>query len=98
MDELIEAQTKQFTADEQMAELGDIIFGCINLARHLSFNFEAAVQLTNEKFLRRFHHIEESLEQQHQNMSDCSFETLLNLWNEAKHHEHPTRPGLESRD
>ncbi|MEZ5916288.1 MAG: MazG nucleotide pyrophosphohydrolase domain-containing protein [Parvularculaceae bacterium] len=42
-------------------EYGDLLFVMANLSRHLDIDPEAAVRRANEKFRRRFAHIEESL-------------------------------------
>src|SRR5215467_9278988 len=43
------------------AEVGDLLFAVVNLARHLDVDPEGALRATNQKFERRFGHIEQSL-------------------------------------
>ncbi|MGB0744103.1 MAG: hypothetical protein ACPGSB_06215 [Opitutales bacterium] len=55
-----------------------------NLARHLRIDPEAAVRQTNEKFCRRFGHIELQLEAQDKSLEATSLEEMEALWDEAK--------------
>ena len=48
-------------ADEIEEEFGDLLFVMANLSRHLKVDPEAALRRANEKFIRRFGHIERRL-------------------------------------
>ncbi|MDF1688106.1 MAG: nucleoside triphosphate pyrophosphohydrolase [Cycloclasticus sp.] len=65
-------------------ELGDVLFSCINLARHLNVNPEWSLRLANQRFSNRFSHIEERLKESGKNIENCSLSTLDALWDEAK--------------
>lgn len=67
-----------------LEELGDVLFVCINLARHLQVNPEVALATANQRFLNRFRHMEQQLDQQNCTVKESSFEALLALWDEAK--------------
>ncbi len=71
-------------AMEREEELGDLLFCCVNLARHLGVNAEIALRGANNKFERRFRAIESELEQRGQRVQDCDPQTLDKLWEEAK--------------
>ncbi|OGT31124.1 MAG: hypothetical protein A3E87_04380 [Gammaproteobacteria bacterium RIFCSPHIGHO2_12_FULL_35_23] len=82
--ELEEAIHQQQPPTKIVLEFGDILFTCVNLARHLNTNVEMALHLANEKFIRRFQHIEQALKQENKKFTDLSFEQLLEYWNRAK--------------
>ncbi|WP_068089577.1 nucleoside triphosphate pyrophosphohydrolase [Polycladidibacter stylochi] len=66
------------------AELGDVLFAVANLARHLDILPEAALKRTNEKFRKRFAHIEAGAKQQKRPLNDLSLEEMEELWQAAK--------------
>ena len=68
-------------------ELGDLLFVVTNLARRLSVDPESALRRANQKFIRRFKHIEKSLEKDGRDVNAASLEDMENLWNEAKEME-----------
>ncbi len=70
--------------DDVSEELGDLMFCCINLGRHFQIDPELALRNTNEKFIRRFNFIEESLKKNNKSLADASLEEMDALWNEAK--------------
>lgn len=65
-------------------ELGDVLFSCVNLARHLDINPEWALRGANKRFFKRFSYIEEQLATRGVKMGDCSLGTLNELWTDAK--------------
>lgn len=68
-------------------ELGDLLFVCCNLARHLKTGPEDALRKANQKFTRRFHYIEAQLKKAGKQLQDSSLEEMDALWNEAKRQE-----------
>jgi ATP diphosphatase len=68
-------------------ELGDLLFACANLARHLKVDPEEALRGTNAKFERRFRFIEEALAQAGRTPSEASLEEMEALWQAAKQAE-----------
>lgn len=65
-------------------ELGDVLFAVANLARHCKVDPEVALRATNDKFERRFRHIEKRLAAQGRKPADASLEEMEALWQEAK--------------
>jgi nucleoside triphosphate diphosphatase len=65
-------------------ELGDVLFAVANLARHCKIDPEGALRATNDKFERRFRHIERRLAETGRRPADASLEEMEALWQEAK--------------
>lgn len=66
------------------AEIGDLLFAVVNLARHLGGDPEAVLRQTNLKFERRFAAIERALALRGKAPQDASLAEMDALWNEAK--------------
>jgi MazG family protein len=66
------------------AELGDLLFACVNLARHLEIDTEQAIALTNNKFIKRFNYIEDVLNAKNKTVFQANLDEMDALWNEAK--------------
>jgi MazG family protein len=69
------------------AEIGDVIFSCVNLARHMEVNPEVAVRQTNRKFEQRFRYVEQKLAAVNKELSEATLAEMESLWQEAKLHE-----------
>ena len=81
--------SEQIASGDQSAiqeELGDLLFSCVNLARHLGVDAETALREANGKFERRFRRVEQSLVQQGSSVSEASLDEMDRVWNEVKHH------------
>jgi len=81
--ELREAMQQQ---DQQSVfeETGDLLFSCVNLARHLDADAEESLRACNQKFERRFGFIEASLTRSGREMQHVSLQELEALWQMAK--------------
>ena len=66
------------------AEVGDLLFAAVNLARHLNADPEALLRQTNQKFERRFAAIEHALAKQGKAPKDATLAEMDKLWDEAK--------------
>ena len=66
------------------AEFGDVMFSLINAARLYKINPDNALELTNQKFIRRFNYLEEHTIKEGKNLKDMSLEEMDAIWNEAK--------------
>lgn len=85
--ELRQAMASGGSRENVMEELGDVIFACINLARHAQVNPEAALRTTNRKFEQRFRYIEQTLAGQERDLRDVPLAEMEALWQEAKARE-----------
>jgi tetrapyrrole methylase family protein/MazG family protein len=70
--------------EEVTAELGDLFFVLVNLARWRKVDAESALRGTNLKFKKRFAHVEQGAKKQGRNLSDMTLEEMDAFWNEAK--------------
>jgi nucleoside triphosphate diphosphatase len=66
------------------AEVGDLLFAVVNLARHLDADPEAVLRATNAKFERRFASIERALAARGKSPAQSSLAEMDALWDEAK--------------
>jgi ATP diphosphatase len=87
-EELTELQQEVDSGDKarQEEELGDLMFACVNLARHLSIDPERALAKANNKFKRRFESIDAQLDLK--NNKSLAIDTLEQAWQKAKKAEH----------
>jgi tetrapyrrole methylase family protein/MazG family protein len=78
--ELVEAET----ADHRAEELGDLLFVLVNVGRKTGIEVEAALRGANDKFRRRFRHVELAAADRGTALRDMTFEELDALWDAAK--------------
>lgn len=72
---------------QRAAEVGDLLFAVVNLARWHDVDAESALREANGRFKRRFAFIERQARTRDQELSDLSLEELDQLWEEAKAQE-----------
>ncbi|MFI3266809.1 MAG: nucleoside triphosphate pyrophosphohydrolase [Rikenellaceae bacterium] len=65
-------------------EFGDLFFALINAARLYDVDPEAALQKCNNKFIRRFSHIEDRAHESNRELKDMTLEQMEEYWQEAK--------------
>ncbi|MAE69630.1 MAG: nucleoside triphosphate pyrophosphohydrolase [Gemmatimonadetes bacterium] len=66
------------------AELGDLLFAAVNVARFAGVDPEVALTETNQRFERRFRHVEAGLEARGKTPRESTLEEMDRLWDEAK--------------
>jgi len=66
------------------AELGDLLFACVNLCRKAGVHASLALDKANAKFEARFKKIEELCRERGIDLNEAGLETLDSLWDEAK--------------
>lgn len=71
-------------ADAQAAELGDLLFACVNVARFIKADPEWALARTNRKFMGRFQYIEEQLRINGKTFGQTDLIEMDQWWEEAK--------------
>lgn len=91
IDEEIEELRAEFDdgadKDRIMDEIGDLLFACVNLARHAGIDPEGALRQGNAKFERRFRRIEAMLEETGRQADQSSLEEMDRLWDAVKAEE-----------
>ena len=72
------------------AELGDVFFALVNVARFLRVNPEEALRRATNKFIARFHFIESQAASKGKDLREFTLSELDQWWEAAKHQECPT--------
>ena len=72
------------SADELEMEFGDLLFAVINAARLYGVDPEKALNLSSEKFRRRFTYLEEQTLRKGISFKDLSLVQMDAIWDEAK--------------
>jgi len=65
-------------------EMGDILFACTNLARHVGVDAESALRQTNEKFIRRFDYVFKQMNAAGIEFSPQQLEQMELFWQQSK--------------
>ncbi|HEY9163043.1 MAG TPA: nucleoside triphosphate pyrophosphohydrolase [Magnetovibrio sp.] len=65
-------------------EMGDVLLTCVNLARKLGLDAEAALRHANTRFETRFGHIERTLWDQNREVKNTDLDELETLWQQSK--------------
>lgn len=68
-------------------EFGDVMFALVNYARYLNLDPEYCLELSNQKFLKRFRYIEETANAHGKNLKDMTLAEMDEIWNQAKKQE-----------
>ncbi len=86
IEEIEEMHTSEIeeTKVELEQEIGDVFFALTNYARFLGINPENALRLTNEKFINRFHYIEQKINESGRKINQSNLEEMDKYWNESK--------------
>lgn len=66
------------------AELGDILFSLVNLARFVKVNPEEALRRSTNRFIDRFHLVETQAVEKGTSLTDMTLAEMDELWDEAK--------------
>ena len=80
----VETELKAGNRDNMEKEFGDLLFSVINAARLYGVRADNALELTNNKFITRFNHIEQRALDMGKKINQLSLAEMDALWNEAK--------------
>lgn len=84
----LEAELRKEDKENSTKELGDFLFSVINAARLYHLNPDNALEMTNQKFIRRFNYVEEK----GKSLKEMTLREMDELWNEAKKQENNLNP------
>jgi uncharacterized protein YabN with tetrapyrrole methylase and pyrophosphatase domain len=76
------------------AELGDLLFSLVNVARLLEIDAEDALRQAADTFTRRFKEVEAAMRAEGREMGEASAEDLDREWEAAKSREVPGQGGV----
>jgi MazG family protein len=65
-------------------EMGDVLFSCVNLSRHLGVNPEQALRNANRKFIQRFQEMEKQIDAEGKSINKCTLDELEEYWQKSK--------------
>lgn len=85
--EELKAELAKGDKENSTRELGDFLFSVINAARLYKLNPDNALEMTNQKFIRRFNYVEDHSMKQDKSLKDMTLEEMDKLWDEAKRQE-----------
>jgi len=83
----IEAELDAADKAKTAAEVGDLLFAVVNLARHLGADPEGILRDTNRKFERRFASVERALAARGKSPKEATLAEMDALWDAAKEKE-----------
>lgn len=82
----VRAELDQDGSDERVAaEIGDLLFAVVNLARHAGVDAEAALRAGNDRFSRRFRRVEAAFAGRAEGLRGATLAELDAAWERAKH-------------
>ena len=87
--EIREVLSQDGSAEALEHELGDLLFACVNLARHAGVEPEAALRGANRRFERRFRYVESMLGHRKGGLESASPAEMDQVWEQAKSMEKP---------
>jgi tetrapyrrole methylase family protein/MazG family protein len=82
--ELKQAVAQGEPVEDQVGELGDLLFAVVNAARFIHADPEEALAMTNRKFVSRFHYIEEQLRINGKSFDQTDLLEMEQWWQDAK--------------
>jgi tetrapyrrole methylase family protein/MazG family protein len=82
--------------DEVEAELGDILFSLVNLARFVKVNPEEALRRSTNRFIDRFHLVEAQAADKGPSLTEMTLAEMDLLWEEAKRRLAPSMQGEQA--
>lgn len=79
-----EHEVERMDKDKATREFGDVVFSLINAARLYGIDPDNALELTNQKFIKRFNYLEDRTLKQGRKLTDMTLAEMDEIWEEAK--------------
>ena len=73
------------TKEEQEKEFGDVLYSLVNVGRWMGLDAESALRGANQRFGRRFRHMEQAALRQGTSFTKLTTSEMNVLWEQAKH-------------
>lgn len=83
-EELAELRADWDNPQQRAEEMGDLLFACVNLARHAGVDAETALREANRKFERRFRAVEQRLHEDGTPLGEATLEQMESAWQQVK--------------
>ena len=83
----VEAEMRAERPQQTAEEFGDLFFALINACRLYGIDPEAALEHTNQKFIRRFNRMEEQCAADGKMLQELPLDRMEALWQAAKQEE-----------
>ncbi len=80
----VKVEIESDNRDNLEAEIGDLFFSVVNLARKLKIDSESAIKSANRKFSRRFRQLEDEFTKTGTKINEKSLEELDKIWDAVK--------------
>ncbi len=80
LQEAIAAKSRKHIVEE----IGDLLFSVVNVARFVKVDPAYALELTNAKFIRRFHAVEDEIVAGGRRMKDCTLAEMDAIWDKIR--------------
>ena len=84
LDELEIAMSRPDGHQDAVEELGDLLFTCVNLTRHLNVDADEILRRANTKFEKRFRRMESRVQRQGGSLEDATLAEMDALWEAGK--------------
>ncbi len=85
-EELVEVKEaySENTKENIVAEMGDLLFAVVNLARHLKVDPEEALYLANKRFVERFQKLTSEVEKEGKKLTELTLSEMDQIWERVK--------------
>jgi len=84
LEETAELREALQTGQDAAEELGDLLFSCVNTARLMDISADRAIQISTEKFVRRFNWMEKAIKKDEKDWNQLTIKQIGVYWDRSK--------------